>query len=255
MISKEGVSAIFKKCGVSKGDSIFLHCDALVTLGLQGSDVNERMSVLFDGILELIGKSGTLIIPTFTYSATKGEIFDVDESQSVVGLLTEYFRKLPGVCRSLNPIFSVASIGAMAETFKNSSFDDCFGKKSSFALIHKMNTWIFTLGCSFDRITFIHYIDQAEQVDFRYFKSFPAVIVNKKETKNITIRYLVRDINRETDVKLDKLKVRLNAKNLLKSEEIGRAELTGVKSKDFYKVAVEMIREKQNIHIKEGYSK
>ena len=252
-INKDGVSAIFKNSGVSEGDSIFLHCDALVTSELEGTDINERMSVLFDGILELIGKSGTLIIPTFTYSATKGEVFDVDESPSVVGILTEYFRQRPGVCRSLNPIFSVAAIGAMAEKFKKSSIEDCFGRDSSFALIHKMNAWIFTLGCSFNRITFIHYIDQEEQVDFRYFKSFPALIAYKGETKNFKVRYLVRDINRRTDVKLDNLKLRLNTENLLKSDEIGRALLTGVRAKDFYKIAVEMIRIKSNVHIEEGY--
>ena len=252
-ISKEGVAEIFQKCGVSNGDSIFLHCDALVTSELEGNDINEKMSVLFDGIQELIGTSGTLIIPTFTYSATKGEVFDVTETPSAVGLLTEYFRKRSGVTRSPHPIFSVASVGAMAETFTNSSIDDCFGMKTCFDLLHKMNTWIFTLGCSFDRVTFIHFVEQAELVDYRYFKSFPAVIVNGTETKKATIRYLVRDIHRATEVKLDKLKVRLNAESVLKSEEIGRALLTGVRAKDFFKIARDMIREKQNVHIQEGY--
>tara|TARA_B110000003_G_scaffold199456_1_gene198130 strand:- start:1030 stop:1794 length:765 start_codon:yes stop_codon:yes gene_type:complete len=253
MIDKEGIAEIFKKCGVSKGDSIFLHADALVTSELKGKNIDEKISVLFDGILELLGKSGTLIVPTFTYSATKGEPFDVDKTPSVVGILTEHFRKRLDVSRSLNPIFSVASTGAMAKNFENSSVSDCFGKKSSFGLIHKMNTWIFTLGCSFDRITFIHFIDQVEKVDFRYFKSFPALIINKTEIKNVKIRYLVRDIHRATDVKLDNLKVRLNDENLLKTKEIGRVLLTGVRAKDFYKIAVEMMSEKHNIHIEEGY--
>ena len=251
-ISKVGVGEIFKKCGVSNGDTIFLHCDAMVTSELAGNNINEKMSVLFDGIQELIGVNGTLIIPTFTYSATKGEVFDVAKTSSAVGQLTEFFRKRPGVSRSLNPIFSVASSGALAEKFTNSSVDDCFGKRTSFDLLYKMNSWIFTLGCSWDRITFIHFIEQAEQVDYRYFKSFPATIVNKSETKNVIIRYLVRHLDKSTDVKLDKLKVRLSDENLLKSDEIGRVLLNGVRAKDFYKTAVKMLHEKPYVHIKEG---
>lgn len=252
-ISKTGVSEIFQKCGVSKEDSIFLHGDAFVTAELEGKDSNEKMAVLFDGILDLIGSGGTLIVPTFTYSATKGEVFDVTETKSEVGLLSEYFRKRPDVTRSLNPVFSVASVGAMANAFTNASIDDCFGEDTCFGLIYQMNTWIFTLGCSFDRVTFIHYVDQLSQVDYRYFKSFPATIINGSEIKKNIIRFFVRDMNRKTSVKLDNLKERLQQEGLLKNEGIGRALLTGVRSRDFFKTAVKMIEEKPNAHIQEGY--
>lgn len=253
MISKASVAEFFKNAGVVKGDTIFLHSDAIVTAEMEGKDINEKAETLFAGILGALGEQGTLVVPTFTYSATKGEIYNVQHTKSDVGLLTEIFRKRPGVLRSLNPAFSVAASGAQAKAFAATSMDDCFGEKTSFELLYKLNGWIFTLGCSFDRVTFIHYVDQAAKVDYRYFKTFPATIVNGSETIQNSMRYLVRDLNRKTSAKLDDLRDRLKAEGKLKTGEMGRAMLLGARAQDFFTTALDMIHHKSNAHIQEGY--
>ena len=252
-INREGVAAIFRNCGVSQGDVVFLHSDALVTAELHGNDINQNVDTLFGGITDLLGLEGTLVLPTFTYSATKGEVYNVQQTQSDVGLLTEFFRKRPAVRRSLNPIFSVAACGSKADSFSRSSANDCFGHDSCFGLIYKYNSWIFTLGCSFDRITFIHYLDQIACVDHRYFKTFPATIINDRDIQTFDVRYLVRDIDRKTKAKMENLKNRLSEDGKIQTAEMGRALLTGVKAQDFYNTAFEMIRNQPNAHIEEGY--
>jgi aminoglycoside 3-N-acetyltransferase len=252
-INQAGVTAFFQRAGVVKGDTVFLHSDALVTAELEGNDINEKAETLFAGILDAIGDEGTLVVPTFTYSATKGEVYNVQETKSDVGLLTEYFRNRPGVIRSLNPAFSVAVSGANAGAFAETSIDDCFGENTCFDLLYKLNGWIFTLGCSFDRVTFIHYVDQAAKVDYRYFKTFPATIVNGSETIETSLRYLVRDLNRKTSARLDSLRDRLRAEGKLETGEMGRAMLLGAKAKDFFTTALDMIHQKPNAHIQEGY--
>jgi aminoglycoside 3-N-acetyltransferase len=252
-ISKAGVTAIFQKCGISKGDTVFLHSDALVTAELEGNDIHEKATVLFDGILDAVGTEGTLVVPTFTYSATKGEVFNVAETKSDVGLLTEIFRNRPGVIRTLNPVFSVAVAGAKSKIFAEAAIDDSFGEETSFGLLYQLNAWIVTLGCSLDRVTFIHYVDQAAKVDYRYFKTFPATIVNGSETTQNTFRYLVRDLDRKTSAKLDDLRKRLSTEGLLNTDEMGRALLMSVKAQDFFSTAVDMIKKKANAHIQEGY--
>jgi len=252
-INKVGVASVFRECGVVEGDSVFLHSDALVTAELAGADINQKIDTLFDGITDLLGPSGTLIVPTFTYSATKGEVFNVQQTKSDVGLLTEFFRNRPNVKRSLNPVFSVAALGAKAQDFADTSFVDCFGEQTCFGLMQELNTWIFTLGCSFDRITFIHYVDQALGVDHRYFKTFPATVINGDNTQTFNVRYLVRDVERKTKAKMDNLKDRLRKEGKLKSAEMGRALLRGVRTRDFFTVASDMIKERSNAHIEEGY--
>lgn len=251
--NREKVATIFKECGVSEGDTIFLHSDAIVTTELEGIDLNQKINTLFDGITDVIGVSGTLVIPTFTYSATKGEVYDVQNTKSEVGILTEYFRLKPGVKRSSNPIFSIAVFGANANAFVNSSASDCFGYDTCFGLIYKLNAWIFTLGCSFDRITFIHYVDQVAEVDYRYFKIFPATIVNQDSIQKFDISYFVRDLDRKTKAKMDKLKDNLCNQGKMIEIEMGRILLSGVRAHIFFNTALAMIREKSNVHIEEGY--
>ena len=252
-LSKSDIVNLFKDYGVREGDTIFIHSDALVVMDIYGSDFNQKAETLVDALINVVGESGTIVFPTFTYSATKGELFNVSETKSEVGVLSEYFRNRRSVVRSLHPVFSVAAIGSKKELFAKSKVDDCFGEKTCFDLLFNLNSWIFTMGCSFDRITFIHYIDQKLKIGHRYFKTFPAVIDTGLERISIELQYYVRDLNRQTITKLDNLRNNLRKENLLIEFEIGRALITGVKAMDFYNSASELILLKSNIHIVEGY--
>ena len=56
---------------------------------------------------------GLLVMPTFTYSFTKGEVSASSGRRRRSGVLTEHFRRLPGVRRTPEPIFSTALLGAV----------------------------------------------------------------------------------------------------------------------------------------------
>lgn len=253
MINKYEFSSILKKIGVKKGDGIFLHVDALVTAFLEGRSYDEKFQTLYESMLITIGSNGTLVMPTFTYSSFKdNKFFDKNNSRSEVGLITETFRNLENVVRSSNPVFSVAAIGNLANVFANSTETDCYGENTCFDLILKHNFWIFTLGCSFDRVTFIHYVEQAKKVSYRFFKNFPSEIQDGEIKKNIVTSCYVRDLSRKTSVKLDRLRDKLKEKNLMKSDNIGRANIMGVKSKDFFSVATSILESKENALIIEG---
>jgi aminoglycoside 3-N-acetyltransferase len=252
-LNKSDVICLFKNIGVRQGDTMFIHSDALVTIDICGNNFNKKAETLIDAMIEVVGENGTIVFPTFTYSATKGEVFNLNETKSEVGALSEFFRNRKNVKRSLHPVFSVAAIGSKKELFANSIVDDCFGEKTCFDLLFKLNAWIFTMGCSFDRITFIHYIDQKLKVDHRYFKSFPAFIDTGLERISIDLQYYVRDLNRQTTTKLDSLKNQLKNEKHLIEFEIGRSLITGVKAIDFYNTASKQMLLKSNIHITEGY--
>lgn len=246
------ISEIFNNIGVKNGDGIFLHIDAFVIAFLEGNSIEKKIDTLIDGIINCIGSRGTLVLPTFTYSSTKNQPFNPTKTKSEVGIVTEHFRKNKNVLRSSNPIFSVASIGKLSENFQKSSTSDCFGEGTCFDLMYKNNFWIVTLGCSFDRITFIHYVDQFNNVSYRYFKNFKSFIINDSKKIESNIKYFVRDLDRQSSVNLNKLKLRLDELGFLKRDQIARANFLAVKSVDFFNVANEMISIKENIHIIEG---
>lgn len=78
---------------------------------------NEFLQTILNCFFEVIGKEGTLIMPTFTYSFYKNEVYDKINSKTKMGALNEYFRKQTGVKRTNDPIFSFAIKRAKEELF------------------------------------------------------------------------------------------------------------------------------------------
>lgn len=69
---------------------------------------------------ELLSEDGTLLMPTFTFRgrqrdyADRCDTFDVSRTPSQAGLVTEVFRRMPGVVRSLHPTHPIAGWGRHA---------------------------------------------------------------------------------------------------------------------------------------------
>ena len=108
-ISKRDFVAALNEAGVEEGDVLFVHSD----ITSFGSLATKNKSFLLDSIIDafktVAGNTGTIIMPTFSYSTEKNEAFNVEHTKSTVGTLTEYFRKLNGVVRTPHPTHSAAN--------------------------------------------------------------------------------------------------------------------------------------------------
>jgi len=49
----------------------------------------QRLDLLIEAMEAAVGGTGTLVIPAFSYSFTKGETFDIRNSPSMVGLVSD----------------------------------------------------------------------------------------------------------------------------------------------------------------------
>ena len=110
-----------------------------------------------------------------------------------------------GVKRSLHPIFSVCALGKNSDYYTDYALDNCFGKNSIFDLLYKENVKIITLGCAFEKATFIHYVEQELNISYRYSKKFNATVTSQNETKNLLVDYFVRDLDINTKLNLELL--------------------------------------------------
>ena len=241
----------FIRAGVKRGDVLMLHSDAMVLAQLPAMSTEQRYQCLFDVLDRVLGPEGTLVLPTFTYSLTKGEIYDPDNTPSAVGALTEYFRKMPTVLRSSDPIFSMAAKGKLATEFANVAIDDCFGENSAFGLLNKHNANLICLGCGFI-LTHTHYVEQKIPVNYRYFKTFNGTITRHGSTEAIQTRYFVRDLARKSEINLSSLQSRLCQQGLLSIIPVGRVALYAVRCHDFEQQARQLIIEQPNALIVEG---
>lgn len=251
-LSRDDLAEAFRRCGIGAGDVLMLHADALVLAQLPAMPAAERYDTLFGALKAVLGPRGTLVMPTFTYSFTKGEPFSVASTPSTVGALTEHFRTLPGTRRSRDPIFSVAARGALAADFAAAPADDCFGPDSAFGLLERHNGWLACLGCALDRITFTHYVEQRAGVDYRSFKTFSGMMVEDGRERPAETRYFVRDLGRQTAIDLTRLKARLHEAGALASVPVGRVGLTALRCRAFAEAAAALIAEQPNALIAEG---
>ena len=208
--------------GVKNGDSIFVHSDLRHFGRINTSIKREEFLGAFVGALkETVGENGNIIMPTFSYSFCRGEVFDSRLTTSKVGALTEYFRNTTGVKRSEDPIFSVAVFGPNKNYFTNVG-NDCFGKGSIFEKLYKRNSKIVFLGETFD-ITFMHFAEQHCRVPYRYIKKFSGKIRAGGREKPATYYYYVRSLDGSAEYDLDKVVDYFQDCGILNKVELGHS--------------------------------
>jgi aminoglycoside 3-N-acetyltransferase len=257
MIDAAAIGEALGEIGLRAGDTVLVHSDAIIAAQLPPLPDVQRLGLLIDALQASIGPTGTLVMPAFSYSFTKSETFDVMNTPSKVGMLTEHFRTLKGVCRSADPIFSVAAKGARANELCSASTKECFGPDSVFAVLHRLNSYIVCLGCALTSGgTFVHYVEKSNGVDYRYDKVFPGTIVwPDRSSTEASVVYYVRKLERKSGADLRRLQRRLEANGQLKKATLGRVRVLGVRAADIYETASQMLREDPSSLIEEGASR
>ena len=100
---------VFRAIGVKRGAIVSVQ-SSLSQFGY----IPGGAKTLVEALLEVLGPRGTLCMPTHSLSVLGVEPYDPRHSRSVVGAVSEYFLRHPGVIRSPHPTHSVAAIGPAA---------------------------------------------------------------------------------------------------------------------------------------------
>lgn len=230
--------------GIKSDDSVFLHGDAGITSQyIYENDVDPVHG--FFNELKTYLSNGTILVPSFTYSATKGDLFDVVRTPSDVGLFSEKFRLLDGVVRSHHPIFSICAFGKSSDYFTSAIVDDCFGEGTFFDRLYRQNVKMITLGCALERITFVHFVEQKRKVPYRYLKMFSAKVLDSGIQKKFLVSYFVRDLKIDTELCLASLECEALRQNKMIIKPFGRFKARNISSKDFFHVASQLLNEDQ----------
>lgn len=256
-IAPSAVTNALLAIGVRPGSVVLVHTDAIVAAQFPAMPDEQRLDLLVDAIEAAVGRDGTLMMPAFSYSFTKGEPFDVCHSPSTVGMVTERFRTRPGVRRTSDPIFSFACIGPRAEELCRIPVKECFGSESVFAVLHTLNAhivFLFFLGSPLTRGgTFVHYVETAHGVDYRYKKVFSGTFISADgQTSLCSVVYNVRDLTRRSHGDLRRLQKRLEDDGKLRAAMVGRARIMAVTATDFFDTAWKMLDEDPVSLIAEG---
>ncbi|OIJ11286.1 AAC(3) family N-acetyltransferase [Anaerobacillus alkalilacustris] len=126
-------------------------------------EVEGGADTVLDVFIEYM-EEGLLVFPTHTWSYINSgnPTYYVDESPSCVGVLTDLFRKRPGVNRSWHPTHSVAALGKDAEAFTtgDEKFDTPCARGSVWGKLLDRKAQIMLVGVDLKRNTFIHGVEE-----------------------------------------------------------------------------------------------
>lgn len=218
-----------KESGIEKGDTIFVHSDISIFGKLSTSDRNFLLQNLVNALEESVGEGGTVILPTFTYSFCNKEMYNVSDTSSTVGILTEFFRRQKNVKRTTHPIFSVAVWGKNKEKLMELG-KDSFGENSIFGKLHKMKGKLLFLGADFQSCTFVHHIEKMHGIPYRFVKKFSGKINDGSKEYNDEYEYFVRYLGKNVINDFSKFEKYLLDNNLMKEVKLGNGKIMVVDS-------------------------
>ena len=163
---KEQMISDLRALGVREGDSLLVHT-AFSKLGK-----NVDPAEVIDALRTALGEKGTLVLPALSWAnvTAANPVFDVNATPVCVGFLPEYFRRLPGVKRSVHPTHSCCAIGYKAGYYLESHALDItpVGPNSPFSKLARDGGKILFLGCTTTPNTSMHGIEELVVPDYLY---------------------------------------------------------------------------------------
>lgn len=241
MINRQELVSGFRTCGIGAGDTLLVHSSYKSLGGVEGGP-----QVVIDALLEVLTHSGTLIMPTFNFDFNKGAPWDVRNTPSQMGVLTEIVRCDPRAKRVFHPFYSFAIIGKHAELLTQERYKSSYERNSLFGKLRDLDGKIMIIGLDYTHsLTFVHHVEQMEGVDYRYIKAFTGQVTDENgQTREDTFYMLVRDLEKGVVTQVNPMGALLERLGVVQLHQIGDAEVKVMKANAAYEaIAREMKRD------------
>jgi|TARA_B100002003_G_scaffold142640_1_gene131994 aminoglycoside N3'-acetyltransferase len=244
--SYRDIISSLKEANIKRGDSIFL----TTSLGMCGQvkgvlNLNDLNKLYFEAITSVIGENGTIVVPTYSYSFSENQktsIFDLQKTESKIGSFANFFLKQEDVCRSIDPMISVAIFGKKNKLLLRNLPFNSYGKDCIFERMLSYNFKCCNIGLDLNWIPFLHYADWVNNCPFRFNKFFKGVIIDAGIKKEVKWDYYCRILRDETIANGHKIKDKANKSNLFTNAKLGRAAIYVIDYTDYYRFVIEVIK-------------
>lgn len=238
-----------EKFGISASDCLMVHSSWLPLNGFKDRPID-----MIEALKITIGP-GLLVMPTLTYQNQSsrdflfsGKPMNIKRSPSMMGLLSEVFRRGKDVHRSLSPTHPLVAWGEEAEAFV-ANHEDClspFGPRSPFDKLLALNGKILCIDAPFSTVTFTHFLED-RIAPFLPFELYDPESVSGKvidcngKTLEIPVKVLSEQANRLRREQI--LIEELNHRNIIKKKRIGNTHLLLIECKAMTECVDEMAKQ------------
>ena len=219
--------------GIDPGDVVLVH-SSLSAFGY----VDGGADAVIDALLEVLGPSGTLVMPTFTWGRFHAESrveFDVRNTPCETGRIPETFRMRPDVLRDAHVCHSVAATGLRAKRVLSEGISS-FGPGSAFDHLLDLDAWILLLGVSFQSCTALHAVEEFVGVPYRAHRDYQGstvILADGSRIPSESIEYLRQDGSANDFAKVEGV---FREAGILKEGRIGAAGCMAVRIRDLFRI-------------------
>ncbi|HHU61893.1 MAG: AAC(3) family N-acetyltransferase [Bacillota bacterium] len=248
MHTKEKLYAQIERFNIKPQDTLLIH-SSMKAVG----EVEGGADTILDIFIELL-KDGLFILPTHTWDRinSNNRVFDVVNTSSCVGILTELFRKRPGVVRSWHPTHSVAALGKDALEYIQGEEqidtpcrrDGCWGK------LYDRDAKILFLGALTTRNTIIHGAEEWANIPDRLTEKPEDLQIRTPDGKIID-RTMYRHASPAGDISQNYgiLEVPLEKRGILTRGKIGSATSVLVEVRPMIDFTIELLKRDPDIFL------
>ena len=244
---RSDVAQALRTLRVPEGATVFVHANVgFLGKPKQGLLANE----LSTGFLS--DPSRTVVLPAFSYSFGRDEVFDPLRAPSGMGVLSDLASD-QGWARSMDPMFSVWSRGPRADEFLRIDVQSSFGEGSVFRrLLECESAYLITVNLGAGS-TLVHEIEHGLGVSYRFDKVFHGLVQLEEGTEESQWTSYVRNLH-DTGTKHDfrRLTKDLDYGFLRRSTQVGNGQISCIGIQEFRRFIEKRVAEDTNYLISRG---
>lgn len=163
--------AELRRIGVAETDTLLVHSNFEPLSGFTGTPMD-----VVNALARLVGEKGNLLMVSIPFRGSaydylaQGKVFDVRKTFSMMGLITEMFRRRPGTLRSLHPTHPVLASGRDAARIV-ADHESCrfpCGPGTPFEKFLALDGKILFFDVGFGSITFFHHVEHLLAADLPF---------------------------------------------------------------------------------------
>lgn len=241
------LASALRALGVNSGDTVMLHSASGVRYGFRGT-----IDELIRTFLDVLGPTGNLLMVSLPYRSSSLEYlgnlksFDVRKTPSMMGLISEYFRRRDGVMRSLHPTHPVLAHGPNAEALVT-GHEDCLypcGPGTPFERLADLDGKVIFFNVSFANFTFFHYLEHlvSPEMPFPLYTERPftvPVVDQRGERRTVTTYAFSPDAIRRRRIEV--LEREMRRRGLIGSGRVGNTRFEVVRVRDAIECTRDML--------------
>ena len=244
-ISRSEVEAALAAVGIASGDVVYVH-SALHKLG-PAHEMSSRqayLDIFLEAFRSVLGRDGTLVVPTFTTQVMRFGIDYVHEkTPSLMGIFSEHVRLQKDSIRRLHPTMSFAALGPHAKAICEDVTLRDAGLNSPYERMIHLGAKILSLGAGrIFAVSLVHHLEGMYGPPHIYNKLLTCRVF--KEGQEIKLPFLLgaRHLHLNIRYDLTRFTSAVDAADGIKEAPLGRGKIYRSDMKQVFRVGSEMIQ-------------